>query len=426
MGGIDKDLPEARMPTEEEIERAKDWLREHLNVVNEPFWLEWRKSFEDWCEEQNILPQIKNQDHIWGNVTEEILEKRKVRDSTPKKVRVHTWEDIEAFTFPENPWRIKNLIPLEGFVIVAGVSGEGKSFVSFKMADDITMPRSFLNESSFPVVGTNVLYIDGEMSKSELQRRGKQMGFSDKRKHKLLFVSQDSVNLSSEESTDLDEVIEIVKKEKIGVVFVDTLRSVADGMEENKAEEVRKFFNRFKSLKDMGVCVVFLDHLRKSYGPRQSEPQKDNLLASQDKTASVEVLLMLQKKADSPVITIHQRKNRLGPEAPSFDISITDTDMNLKKNRIVVEFKGTHQSIESVIEKAKVGALKALEGGAMTRQELIEHLKKTVGIAQRSAHVALKALDESKLVEVEKVGRKHKFSTKRAEMGDVENKNLPF
>lgn len=426
MHDSDEDLPEVRHPTTEEFEKAKDWLRDKMKFINEQYWLEWKKYLREWCEEQDILPYIENQEYVWDKVTEEIREARKARDSGSGGIHFYQWEEIESMQFPENPWRIKNLIPLEGFVIIAGVSGDGKSFGSMKMADDITMPRPFLNEPMFPVIGTNVLYIDGEMSKSELQRRGKQMGFSDKRKHKLLFVSQDDVNLQSDESDDLLDILNIVEKEKIGVVFVDTLRAVAGGMEENKAEEVRKFFNRFKPLKDMGVCVIFLDHLRKGYGPRQGEPQKDNLLASQDKTASVEVLLMIQKKAGEPVITVHQRKNRLGPEVPSFDISITDTDMDPKKNRIVVEFKGMHETIESVIEKAKVSALKALQDGDMTRQELIEHVKSSTGIGKRSVHVALKGLSESNLVQVEKVGKKHKFSTNKGDTGEDENKNLSF
>jgi archaellum biogenesis ATPase FlaH/DNA-binding transcriptional ArsR family regulator len=408
------------------IDDAIAYVEPKLHKYDIADWGVVRDAFELWARRQFVPLITEEIDYVWEKVTQKVRERKRVPDSDSGGVHVHTWAEIESLEFPENPWRIKNLIPLEGFVIIAGVSGDGKSFISMKMADDITMPRPFLNEPTFKVMGTNVLYIDGEMSKSELQRRGKQMGFSDKREHKLLFVNQDDVNLQSEDCNDLSDVMDIVEKEKVGVVFVDTLRAVAGGMEENKAEEVRKFFNRFKPLKDMGVCVIFLDHLRKGYGPRQSEPQKDNLLASQDKTASVEGLLMIQKQANEPLVTVHQRKNRLGPESPSFDVCIRDTDMDPKKNRIVVEFKGMHASIESIIEKAKVSALKALEAGAMTRQELLEHLQKSEGIGKRSAHVALKALNENKLVEVEKIGKKHKFSTKKADIGDDENKNLLF
>lgn len=426
----------------EKIRDAKDWLRERVKKEKWKYMTSAGHDLDDWCakyetEHAETFSEDELED-VWQTVMSEEEERRKRngqwfidQEEITHTIHAYTWDEIDYLEFPTNTWRIKNLLPLEGFVILAGVSGEGKSFVSMEMANALTVPRPFLNDESFPVVGCSVLYIDAEMSKSELQRRGRQLGFSEKREHQLLFVSRNELNLKDGNEDDgydgdLGKVLAIIEKHEVKVVFVDTLRAVAGGMEENKAEEVRKFFNRFKPLKDMGICVVFLDHLRKSNGPRQSEPQKDNLLASQDKTASVEVLLMLQKKPSEPIITVHQRKNRLGPESASFDIRMYDTSMDADKNHTVLEFVGMHDSAESVIEQAKASALLALEGNDMTRQELIEHVKSETGIGKRSVHVALKALHEGKVVQVEKVGRQHKYSTNTGTTGDVENKSLEF
>lgn len=421
---------------------AKDWFRERIKKEKWKHITYAGHDLDDWCaqyESEHAVTFSEDElEDVWQTVKSEEEERRKRngqwfidQEDITNSIHAYTWDEIDYLEFPDNSWRIKGLLPLEGFVIMAGVSGEGKTFVSFKMADDLTMPRPFLNEQSFPVVGCSVLYIDAEMSKSELQRRGRQLGFSEKREHELLFISRNELNLKDDkegtsDGDDLGRVLEIIKKHNVKVVFVDTLRAVAGGMEENKAEEVRKFFNRFKPLKDMGVCVVFLDHLRKSYGPKQSEPQKDNLLASQDKTASVEVLLMLQKKPSEPIITVHQRKNRLGPESASFDIRMYDTSMEADKNHTVLEFAGTHDDVKSVIEKAKASALLALKENDMTRQELIKHVTAEIGVGKRSVHVALKALSEGKLVGVEKVGKQHKYSTNTGGTGDVENKSLEF
>jgi archaellum biogenesis ATPase FlaH len=417
---------------------AREWLRDEMRKYPQHRYIDSRTydEFYEWCANYSEPFYEHECEAIWDTEIVAELDRRKKdgrwyieQEDLANSIHAYTWDEIDYLEFSANKWRIKNLLPLEGFVILAGVSGEGKSFVSMEMANALTTPRAFLNEQGFSVIGCSVLYIDAEMSKSELQRRGRQLGFSEKREYELLFVSRNELNLKDDTEgeiggDDLGKVLSIIEKHKVKVVFVDTLRAVAGGMEENKAEEVRKFFNRFKPLKDMGVCVVFLDHLRKGFGPKQNEPQKDSLLASQDKTASVEVLLMLQKKPSEPIITVHQRKNRLGPESASFDIRLYDTDMDPDKNRIILEFKGTHDSVESVIEKAKATALKALEGGDMTRQELLDHVKEETGIGVRSVHVALKALQESKLVGIEKVGRQHKYSTNTGDPGDVENKIL--
>ena len=426
----------------QKIRDAKDWFRERIKKEKWKHITSAGHDLDDWCAQyEGEHAETFSEDEleeVWQTVISEEEERRKRngqwfndQEEITYTIHAYTWDEIDYLEFPTNTWRIKDLLPLEGFVILAGVSGEGKSFVSMEMANALTMPRPFLNEQSFPVVGCSVLYIDAEMSKSELQRRGRQLGFSEKREHELLFVSRNELNLKDDTEDeygrdDLGKVLAIVEKHDVKGVFVDTLRAVAGGMEENKAEEVRKFFNRFKPLKDKGVCVVFLDHLRKSYGPRQSEPQKDNLLASQDKTASVEVLLMLQKKPSEPIITVHQRKNRLGPESASFDIRMYDTSMEVDKNHTVLEFAGMHDDVESVIEKAKASALLALKDNDMTRQELIKYVTSDIGVGKRSVHVALKALSESKLVGVEKVGKQHKYSTNTGGTGDVENKSLDF
>jgi RecA-family ATPase len=395
------------------VANAKEQLRTILKGKNSDIH-EKKSKFFEWCEIRETSLDSFDAQNIWESEVDESIEQRKT-ESEEDEVVVYTWDEINKFTFPEDPWRINKLLPLEGFVILAGVSGEGKSFVSLEMANAITTPRPFVDEPQFDVKGTNVLYIDGEMSKSELQRRGRQMGFADARKHKLFFVSQNEVNLSSDERDDLGDVMRIVEEEDIGVVFVDTLRAVAGGIEENKAEEVRRFFNRFKPLKDAGVCVVFLDHLRKGFGPKQSEPQKDNLLASQDKTASCEGLIMLQKKSGEGTIAVFQRKNRLGPEMEPFDIAMYDTDMDSKKNRIRLEYFGVHDGHESKLENAKELILDELSQSDRTRKELIKVVQDAMDVGERTIQSALKTLHKNKQVEVTNENRQHRYSLKKPE-----------
>ena len=209
---------------------------------------------------------------------------------------------------------------------------------------------------------------------------------------------------------DLERILTIVEENDVGVVFVDTLRAVAGGMEENKAEEVRMFFNSFKLLKDKGVCVVFLDHLRKASDGRKGEPQKEHLFASQDKTASSEILLILRKQPGDSTITMYQRKNRLGEEMRPFDIWIHDTDINSKNNQTILEYGGEHNGFEKKFDTAKELILESLAIKGLTRKELIEIVGDETGASERTIQSALKELHKNQQVDVKTVQRQHHYS----------------
>jgi hypothetical protein len=84
-----------------------------------------------------------------------------------------SWRDFDQRSFPEERWRVTNLIPLEGFVILAAPSGEKKTWLSMAMAKNIANGEPFLETQEFKSIPANILYIDQEMPQSEIQRRGR-------------------------------------------------------------------------------------------------------------------------------------------------------------------------------------------------------------------------------------------------------------
>lgn len=172
---------------------------------------------------------------------------------------------MKKIKLPEISWRIQNLIPISGLVILAAISGEKKTWVALEMARCIALGENFLGQSKFKTQAGNVLYIDMEMPKTEMIRRGKQLGLSEG-ENKLFILNHDDLSLYGY-GDDVDEnkkwFVNFIVENNISVVFIDTFRAVAGGLKEEKAEEIRKFFNFFKPLKHLGVTAVFLDHLRK-------------------------------------------------------------------------------------------------------------------------------------------------------------------
>jgi hypothetical protein len=212
-----------------------------------------------------------------------------------------------------------------------------------------------------------------------MQRRGKLLGISVENTN-LFFLSRDDFNLHSppddEEGTkDYRWLLKHIDSNKIDLVVLDTFRSIAGGLKEEKAEEVRSLFKRLHILKNSGVCVLVLDHYRKPSNFEGKTPQKHHLFGSIDKVASADVLLMLKNEGNGE-IHLYQRKNRLGKEIEPFSVKMEDyTDEN-GDPRIRFVYGGELESKETKKEEAKELILNILsEEGRTRRKKYVRRLK---------------------------------------------------
>lgn len=312
------------------------------------------------------------------------------------------WGELNKKQFNPAKWRIKDILPWEGYVILAGVSGDRKTWLALEMAKSVALGIPFVGNKDFSSEPGAVLYIDSEMSQSELQRRCRLLGFDDSQND--IFISN-GVDLNLNDNTRVPQLIELIKDKDIKLVVIDTLRASAGGLKEEKAEEVRMYFNRFKEIKSMGVVVVFLDHFRKPNHFEGKVPKKEHLFSSQDKTACVEGLIMIQTDDGSDETKVYQRKNRLGPEFKPFTVKmedIFDKDFNLES--IKISYLGEMDENGNKKEEAMECALIILEEGEMTVKQLLSRIK---GVGERNIRDALKDLVVSKILVQDKKGKEH-------------------
>lgn len=333
----------------------------------------------------------------------EIKERLKRYAEEDEKNKALFWRDIDAMEFPSDRWRVRNLIPKDGMTILASVSGEGKTWTALKLARDISLGNDFLDQEQFKTVQGKVLYVDAENSLSEIQRRCRQLSFTDT--DQLLFKVVDQLNLNDEDK--VSELIDLIKEENIKVVIIDTFRALAGGLKEERAEEVRAFFSRFKELKGSDISIIWLDHYRKPSNFEGRVPKKEFLFGSQDKTANVETLLMMKKEEDD--ITVYQRKNRLGKEITAFKMTITDqTDVD-GATKTLIEFAGEIDEKESKKDIAKEFIPDMLIDGPKTTPEIVEILYKQKKVAERNTREALKELISENVINKRKNGRKDEY-----------------
>ncbi len=366
------------------------------------------ESFEEFFEKKKSEEIRKDELFGYGNKVPESI----------------SWEELDSEVFPEQSWRINKLIPKEGFVILASISGNKKTWISLDFARSIVEGVNFLGDENFKTEGANVLYIDGESPKSELQRRCRQLNFKSNTPHRLHIIKEDILNLDKDEADVwLRAFIEFYK---IKVVFIDTFISVSGGIKEDKAEDIRQFFNKFNSLKNKGVVVVWLMHLRKPNYFEGKAPKKEQVLGSQDKIASVEVLLMIHSESGSDEINVYQRKNRLGKEGEPFKILMKDSIDELGKTKTVLEYGGPIEESENKKDQAKEMILDVLEGGeGKTTKEIQTITSKQVG--SKNTKLALKELVKDGSLKLEKKGKSDFYifqqeSEQLLDIGDLDNK----
>lgn len=403
----------------DKLEVAYAWAKENLRGLCHTNPTKFHEKLLTWSNENNMSVTIFD--------SEEILERVKddIESVVQPSISIQTWSDIDALTFSDDMWRIKSLIPVAGIVFLAGISGERKTWLAFEIANALTTPRNFLHSSRFSVEGCNVLYIDCEMGDFLVRKRGRQLGFNDEHLFQTYFITKDALNLNDDDGADLEDVIAIIKKRDVKLVIIDTFRAVAGGLKEEKAEEIRSFFSRFMQLKDLGVCVIFLDHLRKPNHFEGKTPKKEHLFASQDKVAVADVLIMMRTEPGSEITSVYQRKNRLAPEIEPFTFRMEDTDISSESNRTSLIYDGEIGGEESVIEKAQEVILGALEEGPRTRKELLNIVYKEVKVAERRASDAIRELESSQFIEVSKRGKENLYTLHPIGTGDVVKEEAP-
>src|SRR3989338_11595590 len=119
------------------------------------------------------------------------------------------WDTFAARPYPEQKWRIKNIVPDAGMVILAGASTEGKTWFAMEMCKAMAFGQPFLNE--FEAQKSSVLYINQEMAKSELYRRGKLLGF-DGSYSGIWVLNRNELNLNDE--YNVEWLMGVIKQNK--------------------------------------------------------------------------------------------------------------------------------------------------------------------------------------------------------------------
>lgn len=327
---------------------------------------------------------------------------------TPFNLKIITSSELLKKKFEKVEWRINGFIPGEGTTIISSPSGEKKTWIALEIARAISAGENFLGEDGFQTKKGRVLYINGENSEREMQRRLEKMEIDNE---DLLITNSDKFKLNNDDSVEL--IKKLIEEQKIDVIIIDTFRALAGGINEDRAEEVRAFFDRLKPFKDIGISLIFLDHNRKPQNFEGNKPKKEQLLGSQDKTANMEVLIQISSPNGSNQIQVYQLKNRLAKEIEPFTILISESPLDEKMSMSYlgkIEYDRVSKKEEA--KELIIDLLDERKDQKISINEISGLLKNT---GESNIRFALKELVKDKQIVKEKDGHKDVYFIENTE-----------
>jgi DNA-binding PadR family transcriptional regulator/ribosomal protein S8 len=226
--------------------------------------------------------------------------------------------EIKKLSIPPREYLIDRILPIGGFAILAAYSGIGKSLNTYYMANQLSLGKPFFGK--FECKKSRILIIDAEQNLVQIQQRINML-IEPEAESNIYFLNDPAMKLSSDDA--VDKVTKMVEENNIDLVIVDTFRACAGKIDENNATEIKDFFQAFMPLKQMGVTMLFLDHIRKSNMNEGKQPTLEKLFGSQDKAARMDVVLMLHKERNKDEIEFYQEKNRDGEKIQPFAFKMT-------------------------------------------------------------------------------------------------------
>lgn len=183
-----------------------------------------------------------------------------LKHASAPAMRYKLFTDEDLCKLPPQQWRIKNVLPKEGFAAVSGVSGSGKSFAVIDMAQAGAAGRSWFGYKS---ISCNWLYCalegEGGIAGRIAAYRIRHGGTSSK----IRYMVQPFNLLVEADILDLAKAIK-AHGQNAEVVVLDTLSRAAPGADENDSKSMGLIIAGAKQLQTLiGGLVILVHHVGK-------------------------------------------------------------------------------------------------------------------------------------------------------------------
>lgn len=292
--------------------------------------------------------------------------------------------------FPENQWLVEALIPTEGINIISGAPGNFKTWIMLHMAISISKGENFLEQFSCEKAG--VLMIDEEDHLRSLKARLLMLGCS--ADLPIHFMSMKGFDVCDENWRK--KVFEICDKEKLDVIFLDSLVRIHSG-KENESGSMAKVFRAIRTLCNRGKTVIVSHHERKEGTNGKKISAQDRLRGSTDIPAALDSHIALKRDKTTKRLLVEHSKLKEGEEIPVFEVGIEATE-----DKMSFKYLGKPISKkDSRVAESESTILDLLRGKQLSTKDIIDLAGKN-GSSEKLCKEALKNLVKQELVHMEK------------------------
>jgi hypothetical protein len=171
------------------------------------------------------------------------------------KLRVLDVEHMLTTEPPPVPWTVEPLLARGCVTMIAGREGTGKSMLALALGAAIGHGASIAGLDCRP---GRVLYVDAENGEREAHRRVRGLGV---KPGALIYVEAQGFNLA-QHITLLEDLVE---EHKPDVLILDSLRSLAPGLDENDSKQAEAAVRPVSRLaQTVGIPVELLHHAGKN------------------------------------------------------------------------------------------------------------------------------------------------------------------
>jgi hypothetical protein len=221
-------------------------------------------------------------------------------------------------------WIVPGIFPERGLALIAGLPESTKTWQALDLAVAVASGQPWLH--LFPVQKKNVLYIEQERPRAELQRRLggvlRGRGLTIGGVPGLSILSQSTIRINDPESQS--EFRSILSSTGAELVVVDSF-STFHTIEAREKKDMSELFEILKSFRNGGVSFVFVDHESKmGYGEASIKaPSPGTVGDSVVKLMAIESLLMTRLRAPGAAEVYHKKSTQGSPVLP-FRVEVKD------------------------------------------------------------------------------------------------------
>lgn len=323
---------------------------------------------------------------------EEMRDKNEVKKQDEKviknKFRVWSMNEILNTDFGQEEWIVKSLIPKQGKMVLSGIPGNFKTWITMHIAICVSRGIPVFNE--FKTAQGSVLIIDEEDNLRLLKNRLTLLGT--RTADSIHYISQGGIKIDNEETCD--DLAEFVAEHGVALVIIDSLVRV-HGLDENSAGDMAKVFGNMQKIINAGASILFTHHHKKQNG-NSTPSQGEKMRGSSDILAAVDCHVTLERdKRNDEILVFNQTKLRQSESIGAFEVKIIMNGFQLSG----FEYVGDHDD-----EKPKAGdnassvVVSILVDGMKSRQEIQKVLKER-HIGKSSIDVGIKMAEDAGLIE---------------------------